>query len=120
MPDAQGRAAMLAGFEGVTANPSGLLAGTASGAFANFPLSQIPVAGKTGTAQVGLPFTTVGWPKYTQDTSVFTSFAPANAPRFAVDAIFEQSGYGASVAAPAVEQEYLTLFGLNKPARHGG
>ena len=47
---------------------------------------------------------------------MFASFAPADDPRFAVDAVFEQSGYGADVAAPAVEQEYKTLFGLNKPA----
>jgi hypothetical protein len=46
---------------------------------------------------------------------VFASFAPAGSPRFAVDAVFEQSGYGADVAAPAVAQVYKTLFGLNKP-----
>jgi penicillin-binding protein 2 len=50
---------------------------------------------------------------------VFASFAPATDPRFVVDAVFEQSGYGASVAAPAVAQEYTTLFGLDKPARQG-
>jgi penicillin-binding protein 2 len=113
MPGAAGRAAMLAGFEGVTSNPSG----TAYGAFTSFPLSQFPVAGKTGTAQVGPDYTQVGWPKYIQDTSVFSSFAPATNPRFVVDAFFAQAGYGASVAAPAVEQEYVTLFGLNKPAK---
>jgi penicillin-binding protein 2 len=57
----------------------------------------------------------VPWPEYKQDTSVFASFAPADSPRFAVDAVFEQSGYGAIVAAPAVAQLYKTLFGLNKP-----
>ncbi len=114
MPDAAGRAAMIAGFEGVTSNP----AGTGYYAFQQlnkFPLYKYPVAGKTGTAQVGPNFSQVGWPKYIQDTSVFTSFAPANNPRFVVDAFFEQSGYGATTAAPAVEQEYQTLFGLNKP-----
>ena len=83
------------------------------------------MAGKTGTAQVDsyCPTATgcgagyLTWPAYKQDTSVFASFAPADDPRFAVDAVFEQSGYGADVAAPAVEQEYQTLFGLNKPAR---
>ena len=50
---------------------------------------------------------------------MFASFAPADNPRFAVDAVFEQSGYGADVAAPAVAQEYKTLFGLNKPAPQG-
>lgn len=111
MPDASGRAAMLAGFEGVTANP----AGTAYGAFQNFPLSKYQVAGKTGTAEVGPYFSQVGWPKYIQDTSVFTSFAPAASPRFVVDAYFQQSGYGACAAAPAVAQEYWTLFKLYKP-----
>jgi|SRR5579875_277519 len=115
MPDSAGRAAMLAGFEGVTSNP----AGTGYYAFQqlnHFPLNKYPVAGKTGTAQVGPTFSQVGWPRYIQDTSVFTSFAPANHPRFVVDAFFEQSGYGATTAAPAVEQEYQELFGLNKPA----
>lgn len=121
MPGGAGSADMLAGFEGVTTN-AGL--GTASGAFADFPLSQYPVAGKTGTAQVdgycsSAPNCSPGdlpWPAYKQDTSVFASFAPAQAPRFAVSAVFEQAGYGADVAAPAVEQEYLTLFGLNRPS----
>ena len=116
MPDPAGRAAMLTGFEGVASN---VALGTAGTAFQGFPLSQYPIAGKTGTAQVGPNFSTVGWPKYIQDTSVFTSFAPAPAPRYVVDAVFEQAGYGASIAAPAVRQEYQTLFGLNKPAKKG-
>jgi penicillin-binding protein 2 len=119
MPSAYDRAAMTQGFEGVTASSLG----TAASAFADFPLSTYPVAGKTGTAQVDSYCATatgcgagyVTWPVYKQDTSVFASFAPAAAPRFAVDAVFEQSGYGADVAAPAVEQEYKTLFGLNRP-----
>lgn len=110
MPSPADQAAMLQGFEGVTANSQG----TAYAAFQNFPLTKYPVAGKTGTAQAGPDFSQVGWPKYIQDTSVFSSFAPANAPRYAVDAIFEQAGYGASIAAPAVESEYLTLLGLSK------
>jgi penicillin-binding protein 2 len=123
VPTGYERAAMLQGFEGVTAAPGG----TAYDAFKSFPLSQYPIAGKTGTAQVDdycAPYTVCApgyltWPAYKQDTSVFTSFAPATDPRFAVDAVFEQSGYGADVAAPAVEQEYETLFGLNQPAKQG-
>ncbi len=111
---------MLQGFEGVTSASDG----TAYAAFQNFPLSTYPVAGKTGTAQVDSYCSTstgcgagyLTWPAYKQDTSVFASFAPADNPRFAVDAVFEQSGYGADVAAPAVEQVYQSLFGLNKPA----
>lgn len=116
MPSAAGRQAILAGLEGVTSITSGNDQGTAAAVFTKFPLSQYPVAGKTGTAQVGADFAAVGWPKYQQDTSVFASFAPAESPRYAVSAVFEQAGYGASTAAPAVEQEYETLFGLNKPA----
>ena len=118
MPGAASRAVMLAGFEGVTTD-TGL--GTAAGAFANFPLGEYPVAGKTGTAQVdgycatesGCPPGDLPWPAYKQDTSVFASFAPADDPRFTVVGVFEQSGYGADVAAPAVEQEYMALFGLD-------
>ena len=76
--------AMLQGFEGVTANPTG----TAYNAFTSFPLAQYPVAGKTGTAQVDdycAPYTDLRsrrrpWPAYKQDTSVFASFAPADRP----------------------------------------
>jgi penicillin-binding protein 2 len=116
---------MLQGFEGVTSASDG----TAYTAFQSFPLAKFPVAGKTGTAQVDSYCSTstgcgagyLTWPAYKQDTSVFASFAPADNPHFAVDAVFEQSGYGADVAAPAVEQLYQTLFGLNKPAHkaHG-
>jgi penicillin-binding protein 2 len=124
VPTGYERQVMLQGFEGVVSNQ----AGTAYNAFTSFPLAQYLVAGKTGTAQVDdycAPYTTCApgsltWPAYKQDTSVFTSFAPATDPRFVVDAVFEQAGYGASVAAPAVEQEYTTLFGLNQPAEQGG
>jgi penicillin-binding protein 2 len=121
MPSGYDRDEMLQGFEGVTASP----VGTAYPAFQSFPLSEYPVAGKTGTAQVDSYCSTstgcgagyLTWPAYKQDTSVFASFAPGDDPRFAVDAVFEQSGYGADVAAPAVAQEYKALFGLDKPAR---
>jgi penicillin-binding protein 2 len=94
----QWRAPMLAGFEGVVADP----AGTAYGAFSGFPLAQYPVAGKTGTAQVAGK----------QPTSVFASFAPATNPQYVVDAILEEAGYGADAAAPVVRQIYTGLFNL--------
>jgi penicillin-binding protein 2 len=93
------RAALLAGFQGVVNNPHG----TAYGVFAGTPLAAMNVAGKTGTAQVNAP---------RQDTSVFTSFAPATSPRFVVDAFVEDAGYGASVAAPVVREIYDSLFNL--------
>lgn len=93
------RTAMLQGFQGVVNNPRG----TAYSDFANTPLSGKDIAGKTGTAQVNPP---------RQDTSVFTSFAPANNPQYVVDAFVEDAGYGASVAAPVVREIYDQLFNL--------
>ncbi|MBV9660977.1 MAG: penicillin-binding protein 2 [Acidimicrobiales bacterium] len=93
------RSAMLSGFEGVVNNPHG----TAYWAFAGSPLASKQIAGKTGTAQVNAP---------RQDTSVFTSFAPASSPQYVVDAFVEDAGYGASVAAPVVREIYDALFNL--------
>jgi penicillin-binding protein 2 len=93
-------AAMLAGFQGVVQNPSG----TAYGVFAGSPLQGDDIAGKTGTAQV------TGAGK--QDSSVFTSFAPASNPTYEVTALMESSGYGASVAGPVVRQVYDALYHL--------
>lgn len=98
------RQAMTAGFVGVTSNPSG----TAFGSFGKtgYPIA---VAGKTGTAQVvfGIPHNS---PAYKQTTSVFTSFAPANAPAYVVDCFMSQAGYGADAAAPVARQIYDVLF----------
>lgn len=96
-PDA--RAAMLAGFTGVVNNGQG----TASGVFSGTPLAGKDIAGKTGTAQQPFP---------KQNTSVFTSFAPATNPTYEVTAFMEQSGYGASVAGPVVRQIYDNLYNL--------
>jgi penicillin-binding protein 2 len=95
------RAAMVAGFTGVVNDPHG----TAYGVFhdPNDPLAGKDIAGKTGTAQV----TAVG----KQNTSVFTSFAPATNPTYEVTAMMEDSGYGASIAAPVVRQIYDQLYG---------
>ncbi|HVA74667.1 MAG TPA: penicillin-binding protein 2 [Acidimicrobiales bacterium] len=91
------RAALLAGFEGVVNNPKG----TAYGVFAGTPLVAHDIAGKTGTATQVAP---------KQDTSVFTSFAPASNPQYVVDSFVEDAGYGASVAAPVVREIYDALF----------
>ena len=97
--DPSWRAALLQGFRGAVSDPHG----TAYGVFAHSPLAGMDIAGKTGTAQVLAP---------RQDTSVFTSFAPASNPRYVVDAFVEDAGYGASVAAPVVREIYDSLFGL--------
>jgi penicillin-binding protein 2 len=76
--------------------------GTAVEAFAGFPLGTFPVAGKTGTAQV--------FGK--QDTALFTAFAPVNDPRFVVSVVMEESGFGASAAAPVARRILEGAAGL--------
>ncbi len=77
--------------------------GTASSAFAGFPLSQVPVAGKTGTAQRP-PF---------QDTSWFAAMVPANDPKYVIVAMVEQGGHGSTSAAPIVRQVIEGLYGID-------
>jgi penicillin-binding protein 2 len=94
------RQALLQGYLGVVNDPSG----TAYADFAGTPLASKDIAGKTGTAQV------TGAGK--QNTSVFTSFAPASDPSIVVDCFMEDAGYGASVAAPVVRAVYDQVYGL--------
>ncbi len=86
--------------------------GTAAGAFSGFPLNQVCVAGKTGTAQL--------FGK--NATSVFASFAPCNNPKYVVLVMVPDSGYGADVAAPAVRTIWDDIYGLegHKAALPGG
>jgi penicillin-binding protein 2 len=86
--------------------------GTAAGTFKGFPLNQVCVAGKTGTAQV--------FGK--NSTSVFASFAPCNHPKYVVVMMIPDSGYGADVSGPGVRQIWDALYGLqgHKAALPGG
>jgi penicillin-binding protein 2 len=86
--------------------------GTAAGTFAGFPLNQVCVAGKTGTAQI----------EGKNATSVFASFAPCNNPKLVVVVMLPDSGYGADAAAPAVRQIWDGIYGLQgqKAAMPGG
>ena len=76
--------------------------GTATSAFAGFPLDLFPVAGKTGTAQVANK----------PDTAVFAAFGPAPAPRYAVSVILEESGFGGTAAAPVARALFEGLSGV--------
>lgn len=79
--------------------------GTGHAAFAGFP---IPVAGKTGTAQV-----------YNKDDYAwFACFAPVSKPRYAIVVMVEQGGHGGSVAAPAAREVLSKLFGVRYHAVH--
>jgi penicillin-binding protein 2 len=77
--------------------------GTAGLAFSGFPLGEIPVAGKTGTAERP-PF---------QDTSWFAAIVPAYQPKYVVIAMVEQGGFGSTTAAPIVRHVIERLYGLD-------
>jgi penicillin-binding protein 2 len=81
--------------------------GTGYAPFANagFPLDEIKVATKTGTAEV--------YGK--QSTSWFASWAPAGGakPQYVVVMMVSQGGTGSGVSGPGVEKIYETLFGVS-------
>ena len=79
--------------------------GTATTAFAGFPTDRYPIAGKTGTAQIGEGDLNRAW---------FLSYAPAEAPRYVVSVYLEKAGHGGESAAPVARQIYEGLFGLDK------
>ncbi len=75
--------------------------GTATAAFAGFPLDQYPIAGKTGTAQV-----------YQQpDYALYAGFGPLPQAKYAVSAVLEKAGFGGDAAAPAVRRFFDILSG---------
>jgi penicillin-binding protein 2 len=76
--------------------------GTASGAFAGFPLDRFPVAAKTGTAEVAGK----------QSTSWFASFAPADDPEYVVIVNVDQGGLGAATSGPVARAIYEHLLGV--------
>ncbi len=76
--------------------------GTASGAFAGFPLDQIPIAGKTGTAEV----------QGHNDTSWFVSFSG----QYVIAISIPDTGQGANYAAPVARKVYEGLYGVGRPA----
>jgi penicillin-binding protein 2 len=81
-------------------------AGTAHEAFAGFPVENVPIAGKTGTAELTSETTNL------QD-AWFVSYAPADDPKYAVVVYLEKSGHGGESAAPIAREIYEGLFGLD-------
>ncbi|HEV3225998.1 MAG TPA: penicillin-binding protein 2 [Acidimicrobiales bacterium] len=84
---------IMQGLTGAVNSPEG----TAYGAFRGFP--NWTVAGKTGTAQV----------TGKQDTALFVGIAPAEAPQYVGVAVLEQSGFGATAAAPVIRRVFQAL-----------
>jgi penicillin-binding protein 2 len=93
---------ILTGLKGAIADPKG----TAYGGFTGFPLNQLQVAGKTGTAQVNGK----------QDTALFASFAPADNPQYAISVVMEESGFGGTAAVPVARRIYDQIIGVTPGA----
>ncbi len=71
--------------------------------FVGFPLDQIPVASKTGSAQVTGDKASTSW---------FASYAPADKPRYAVVMMVTEGGTGSKTSGPSVRKIYEALFGV--------
>lgn len=83
-----------------------ITSGTARSAFRGF---SIPVAGKTGTAELSKNTVDVhGW---------FASYAPVDNPEVVVIVALERAGGGGGSAAPIARKVYETYFGLNEPTQ---
>ncbi len=90
---------MAAGFEGAVRDPEG----TAYAAFQGFPFDLVPVAGKTGTAQVQA---------LQSDTSLFAGYFTANNRQYVIVTTIEQAGFGSEVAAPVSRRVIEAVAGL--------
>jgi penicillin-binding protein 2 len=77
--------------------------GTGRFPFEGFPLDEIPIASKTGSAQVFSDNSTTAW---------FASFAPADDPQYAVVMMVTRGGTGAITAGPGVRAIYDAIFGV--------
>jgi penicillin-binding protein 2 len=96
--DDAGLAALRQGLEQVVMAERG----TARGAFTGFPLDRIPVAGKTGTAELK-PKVPFAW---------FAAYAPSDEPRYVVVVSVEEGGGGSQTAAPIARRILEHAFGL--------
>ncbi len=93
--DPEFRSVILEGLHRAANEPGG----TSADVFTGFP---IEIAGKTGTAE-----NTDG-----TDQSWYVALAPYDDPRYVVAATFEDGGFGAETAAPAVREILAALYGV--------
>lgn len=71
--------------------------------FLGFPLDRIPVASKTGSAQVTGDKASTSW---------FASYAPANDPKYAIVMMVTEGGTGSKTSGPSVRKIYEAIFGV--------
>ena len=83
--------------------PGVMTSGTAAPAFEGFPLDVIPVAGKTGSAQISGEDQVASW---------LAAYAPADAPRYAVVMMVTQGETASGTTAPGVRGILEGIFGV--------
>jgi penicillin-binding protein 2 len=89
-----------------------ITSGTGRNAFNNF---SVDVAGKTGTAQIGVAVQ--GDDSTANELSWFVGYAPANNPKYLVLVLIEESMGDVSVSAPAARVILGALFGKEEELR---
>ncbi|MDQ3751758.1 MAG: penicillin-binding protein 2 [Actinomycetota bacterium] len=81
-------------------------AGTAAGAFAGFPLDKLPLAGKTGTAELSATDSSL-------NDAWFLSYGPARSPRYVISVYVERAGHGGESAAPIAREIWEGIGGFS-------
>ena len=76
-----------------------------------YTIPSFRIAGKTGTAQI-VSMDSKKKGKAYDDHSMFTGFAPYNAPKYAISVVVEHGRWGAASAAPLAKQIFLKLKDL--------
>ncbi len=97
---------ILQGLTGVVSSPRG----TGYPAFQkyfHYPLSEFPIAGKTGTASNAPLLEPNSW---------FVGFGPTTHPEYVVLCVIDEGGYGADASAPVVAETFNYLVSHPVPA----
>ena len=80
--------------------------GTAVSTFAGFPLDRFPIAGKTGTAQIGES-------EADRNDAWFVSYGPIDSPQYVISVIIQDAGHGGTSAGPVARQIWEAIFDLD-------
>lgn len=88
----------------------GMREAVVSGTARQLKITEVPVAGKTGTAEFYGPRDAAG---HLPTHAWFTCFAPYDNPEIVVTVLLEQSGEGAFYAVPVAAEVLRAYFGLN-------
>jgi penicillin-binding protein 2 len=79
--------------------------GTGNSSFAGFPLDRYPIAGKTGTAELGDTDLNDAW---------FVSYGPADSPEYVIAVYLERAGHGGESAGPVARQIWEDIFNIDR------